>query len=123
MTFRLVCPDSVVKTWRPLKAENPLVPGVQTWQIVQSSVARDNTCRLPRHFGFCQIFRTSGPERISVCVALWLARSFPSRFRESIPAVVTGQTPALVWILRSDETCSSQNETASGLLPPFGVAG
>ena len=41
LTFRLVCPDSIVKTWRPPKLENTQVAAVQSWQPVQSSVARD----------------------------------------------------------------------------------
>lgn len=52
MTCLHFCPDSVVKTWGPFGAENPLVPEVQSWQLVQTSVARDNSCRVPRRSGF-----------------------------------------------------------------------
>jgi len=36
-----VCPDSLGKTHHPSKAEFPEIPGVQSWQLVQTSEARD----------------------------------------------------------------------------------
>ena len=50
-TCRHVCPDSVVKTRRPLKAENPLVPGVQTWQPLQTIEARDTLQEIAGQIG------------------------------------------------------------------------
>ena len=38
-----VCPDSHGKTGHPSKSEKPEIPGVQSWQLVQTSEARD-TC-------------------------------------------------------------------------------